>query len=210
MVLNFTDLIKKHSLVVKGVLHIGGHRGTEIQSYLDNKIENVLLFEPLSNNFQFLSEKIKNTNYNAMQIALGNFNGNMEMFVEDANSSMSSSLLKPKLHLKQYPHIVFTRKEDVSVKKLDDVEFNRDDYNMINIDVQGYELEVFKGSIKTLKHIDIIYTEINKAELYENCVQIDELDSFLSEHNFKRFDTDWIGGTWGDALYIKQDLKESK
>ncbi len=77
-------------------------------------------------------------------------------------------------------------------------------YNFINIDVQGYELEVFKGAVNTLEKIDYIITEVNRAELYKNCVQIEELDSFLSQHGFARDITSWDGDTWGDAFYVKR------
>jgi len=74
---------------------------------------------------------------------------------------------------------------------------------MINIDVQGYELEVFKGSIKSLDYINIIYTEVNRDEVYKNCSKVEELDIFLKDFNFERVLISWDGNTWGDALYIK-------
>ena len=49
----------------------------------------------------------------------------------------------------------------------------KDLYNFINIDVQGYELEVFKGSVEFLKTIDYIMTEVNRDELYKNCPMIE-------------------------------------
>jgi hypothetical protein len=72
------------------------------------------------------------------------------------------------------------------------------------MDVQGYELEVLKGSENTLKGIDYIYTEVNRDELYENNAFIEEIDNFLD--NYTRVATDWSGNTWGDALYIKKRL----
>ena len=75
---------------------------------------------------------------------------------------------------------------------------------MINIDVQGYELEVFKGGSDFLNHIDYIISEVNREELYKGCAMINEVDEYLSNYNFKRVKTCWDGGTWGDALYIKK------
>jgi len=77
-------------------------------------------------------------------------------------------------------------------------------YNFINIDVQGYELEVFKGGKKTLESIDYIMTEVNRDEVYKNCPRIEELDTYLSTYGFERVETTWDGGTWGDAFYIKK------
>jgi hypothetical protein len=90
------------------------------------------------------------------------------------------------------------------MNKLDNISFDREYFNMINIDVQGYELEVFKGGVNTLETVDYIMTEVNRAEVYENCPLIEELDDFLNKFNFTRVETTWDGVTWGDALYIKK------
>ena len=68
------------------------------------------------------------------------------------------------------------------------------------VDTQGYELEVFKGAINTLKHIDFIFCEVNRAEVFEGCAQIGELDAFLADQGFKRVETEWHGGDFGDSL----------
>ena len=72
------------------------------------------------------------------------------------------------------------------------------------MDVQGYELEVLKGGIKTLENIDYVYCEVNRDEVYENNALIQEIDEFLSSYDLVRVETDWMGGTWGDAFYINQ------
>jgi len=121
---------------------------------------------------------------------------------------MSTSLLKPSIHLEQYPHIKFNESIEVEVTTLDilaeEDEIVPEDFNFMNIDVQGYELEVMKGASKFLPHIQFIYCEVNRAEVYEGCPMVEEIDQFLSEYNFERVDTNWAGDTWGDALYIKR------
>jgi hypothetical protein len=92
----------------------------------------------------------------------------------------------------------------VEMKKLNDIDINFTLYNMINIDVQGYELEVFKGSTDILHNIDYIISEVNRDEVYQNCTKVDDLDIFLSKYNFIRVETSWDGNTWGDALYVKR------
>jgi len=73
----------------------------------------------------------------------------------------------------------------------------------MNIDVQGFELEVLRGAKKTLKNIKWIMTEVNRDEVYENCCMVDEIDNFLLPYGLRRVETDWAGNTWGDALYVK-------
>ena len=111
--------------------------------------------------------------------------------------------LTPGTHLHQYPHIKFNSTESVPITKLDLISFERDKMNFINIDVQGYELEVFKGATETLKTIDYIMTEVNRDEVYVGCAKVNELDLFLHDYGFKRLETTWDGVTWGDAFYAK-------
>jgi FkbM family methyltransferase len=205
MLLNFKNVVEKYNMSINGVLHIGAHYGQEHHLYESINIPNITYFEPLKKTFEVLKQNVgaKAILHN---IALGNENKNIEMFVETVNRGMSSSILEPSLHLQQYPQIVFTDKENVVMKKLDDVIDNSNkEYNFINIDVQGYELEVFKGGVKTLENIDYIISEVNRAEVYKNCVHVDELSEFLEKFNFELVEVSWAGGTWGDALYVKKN-----
>ena len=196
------DIISQYKSKISGVLHIGGHVGQEYNCYKQNNITNIIFFEPLWNNYIRL---ISNVGKECIvyNMALGNANSEIEMYVEDKNDGMSSSILEPKHHLIQYPHITFDKKEKVIMKKLDDVAYNRENYNLINIDVQGYELEVFKGAINTLKNIDFIIAEISVEELYSNCVLENELNKFLNDNNFFMKERRLATDTWGEAFYIK-------
>ena len=209
MLLSLDYLKDSFSLDIKGVLHIGAHHGQEYQIYKKHNIKNLVFFEPLSNNFAKLKTNIVETStVKLVNKALGNQNTTVKMYVESANQGQSSSVLKPNLHLKQYPHITFDKTEMVEMVKLDDFceTLNVNDYNMINMDVQGYELEVLKGAENFLQHIDYIVSEVNRAPLYKGNVLVEELDEFLSDKGFTRVVTDWQGGTWGDALYVKEKI----
>ena len=206
MIIELKDILKYYGKPVKGVIHIGAHYGQEYDAYVPNGVKNMMFFEPLTANYEKLINKVGGKpGVTTYQLALGNIHGRQEMFVEGANHGMSSSLLNPKLHLEYYPHIEFTDKEMVEITRLDDIPFDRSLYDMINIDVQGYELEVFKGGLKTLRHIDIVYTEINTKEVYEGCAMRDELDNFLGRLGFVReLDSQLFNDAWGDAVYFKR------
>jgi len=192
----------KYGFDIRGVIHIGAHHGQENVIYEELKIQNRIFFEPIKSNFDVLRKNISDDHI-LVNKALGNSNKQVKMFRENNNQGQSSSILKPKVIKNQYPWIKFESEEVVEMIKLDDVEFDRKKFNFINIDVQGYELEVFKGAQKTLDSVDYIISEINREELYENCTQIEELEEFLSKYNFKLVETNWGGGTWGDAIFIK-------
>lgn len=202
MLLNLYSIVNKYNMKINGVLHIGAHFGEENDVYNNLGIEKRIFFEPLSSNFRVLKNNI-GENYTLMNIALGNENKKISMNVETANSGQSSSILNPILHLIQYPHIKFETTEDVDMKRLDDLDIDLSSFNFINIDVQGYELEVFRGAEKTLHNIDYIMSEINRDEVYQNCARIEQLIDFLSPYGFELVEQTWDGGTWGDGFFIK-------
>ena len=188
---------------ISGVIHIGAHYGEEVSNYVNLGINNIVLFEPLEENFEILKNNVSNlnANINGYCAALGNKNQDVNMFLS-SNNLESSSILKPKIHLDLHPDVFFSREQSVEMKRLDDFSFK--DYNFMNLDVQGYEMEVLKGAEKTLEYIDYLYCEVNRDEVYEGNAYIGEIDECLSNYKMRRVETSWwCDGPWGDALYIK-------
>jgi FkbM family methyltransferase len=205
MILSFTTMVKKYSMDIKGIIHIGAHRGQEIEEYVDNGIQDIIMFEPVSLNFNILEKRMAdvNANISAYQVALGNEEKNVTMYLSD-NDLISSSVLRPKVHLQLHPGVGFPGTEEVEMKRLDSFAEETQNFNFINMDVQGYELEVLKGGAETLKHVDYVYCEINRDELYEGNAFVEDLDEFLSGYSMERVETDWAGTLWGDALYVRK------
>jgi FkbM family methyltransferase len=205
------ELIQRYNLSIRGVIHIGAHTGQEYPEYAQCGIKHMMFFEPLVHSYKELQKYLATfappndrlEGVETFNMALGNEVGVREMYVETFNHGMSSSLLRPKAHLQMYPRIVFHKRELVRVNKLDNIDFDCSLFNMINIDVQGFELEVFRGAAMTLDHIDVIRSEINMEEMYEGCVLVYSLDLFLACHGFKRVLTDDGPKRWGEAIYLK-------
>lgn len=207
MLLSFNSLIRKYNINVTGVIHVGGHIGQEMETYKKNNVENLIVFEPQKAPFQKLTDVVNSIgfdNINLINKALGSSCATVEMTCND--DGLCSSILNPKHVLEQYPNIIFDRKETVEMVTMDSVIRKNHSYNFLNMDTQGYELEVLKGAKNTLKTIDCVYTEVNNTEVYEDNALIEDIDDFLKGYNMVRVETDWMGGTWGDAFYIKQDL----
>jgi FkbM family methyltransferase len=201
MILNLSELKNKYAMQINGVIHIGAHFGEEHQTYKTLGIDNIVYFEPVKKTFNILSERVKDaTLYN---YALGNENKMIEMFIEEADAYGCSSILKPSSN---YSNVAFSPNELVEMKRLDD--FNFTGYNFLNIDVQGYEYEVLKGSQKTLENVDYIICEINRETPdkqldYIGATTINKIIELLSPYGFELLEQNWAGISWGDGLFVK-------
>ena len=198
---------------VTGVIHVGAHHGQEHARYLRAGARKIIYFEPVPKIFDILAENIKKTQeisdsmcetvlYNC---ALGNDNKSIEMFVESFDRYGCSSVLEPSSN---YSHIPFSKSKNIQMRKLDDI-VSDDVFNFLNIDVQGYELEVLKGSTRVLDNIEYIMCEINretpKKKLdYKNASLVEEVCEFLSDYGFILVEENWAGVSWGDGFFIKQ------
>ena len=147
--ISLKGLTEKYNMDVKGVIHIGAHRGRNIIEYIDIGVQDIVVFEPLLDNFNILEQNLSKLNANIIghQVALGSEEKKVTMYLS-SNDTQSSSILKPKVHLTHHPDVSFDGREEVEVKLLDS--YNIENCNFIVIDVQGYELEVFKGGKETL------------------------------------------------------------
>ena len=109
--------------------------------------------------------------------------------IYNSKNSVSSSLKKINpIHTNADPKSKIIGTEIVKVKKLDDIFNNYYKKNkniLLKIDTQGYEYEVLKGSIKALKHINLIQVELSLINLYKNQVNWLEVLNFLEKKNFR-------------------------
>ena len=211
--LNLNHLKNKYSLDVKQIAHIGAHKGQEVEDYKKNfKNVKIYLFEPQLNLFEYLKLNFgKDSNISLFNFALGSSNKISSMYMAD-NEGQSSSFLKPKHHLIEHPEIKFLEKKlTFEIKVLDELGIT--DIDLLNIDTQGFELEVLKGSVNILsKDVKYIILEVNKKEVYEGCPHVRDIDIFLKQYGFIRTDTQYWDGSysWGDAFYIKKELVSFK
>jgi FkbM family methyltransferase len=201
MILDLEQLVTEYKCNINGVLHVGAHHGQEYSVYKKLQINPIIFIEALPHTYDILVNNVP-TSCLCINTAIGNNTGNVDMFVDVANTGGSSSVLKPKMHLQQYPHITFPHKITVPITKIDLLDIPI--CNFINMDIQGYELEALKGAFTYLKNVDYIMLEVNRDEVYEHCAHVDEVDAFLKDYSFIRVQTHWAGGTWGDAFYIKK------
>ena len=191
---------------IEGIIHVGAHTAEELDYYVSNGYTKVIWVEANPAHWTLIEEKIKQHK----DMKLGRFAASSTTG-EKATlklNGISSSILKMGSHKEKYPNSEGTETVEVDLVSTDDwIEANiieRRDFNMLNIDVQGYELEALKGMTNQLKHIDIIYTEVNYEHLYKDGALINEIDDFLTTYDFKRVATESVKNMgWGEGLYVR-------
>jgi len=205
MLMNLKELVKKYDMDIKGVYHIGANTGQELDTYHELGIELVTMFEPNQRCVDIVNNRIRDENfpigYTINQCALGDMDMDEVTLYDSSNGSQSASILKPKAHLIQHPNVKFNGSFTAPMRQLD--MFNDGISNFINIDVQGFELQVFNGGMNVLNNIDYIMTEVNYQEIYEECTDYNWLVAYMNNLNFDLVSEYNTGHGWGDALFIK-------
>lgn len=205
MLIPFHDIIRKYGKP-KGVIHIGAHLLEERKDYISANLDNTIWIEANSELYKIVTRQISETemilNYAVSDIS------NEIVTLYCTNNSQSSSILPLGLHKTYYPHITISHTQNIVTQRMDDIiskySINLENYNFINVDIQGVELKALRGFGDLLSRIDFVYTEVNREYLYENCDLINDMDDYLLNFNFVREQTAWTDSGWGDALYIKR------
>ncbi|MCC6228122.1 MAG: FkbM family methyltransferase [Phycisphaerales bacterium] len=211
MDLSLPEIMREYRLSIRGVIHVGAHLGQEAGVYRECGIGRQLWIEPQPDIFARLCASLpESLLVKAVNVACGEAPGVATMHVLSGNEGKSNSLLEPKLHLQKWPEFQPGAKIDVAVKRLDDVieeqGLRGEDFNLICIDTQGFELPVLRGATRQLTKVDALVCEVSAVELYKGGTLVRDLDAFLCERGFLRVKTKWASGCSGDALYVRRGL----
>ena len=208
MLIPFTelqDLLTINNIIVTGCFHIGAHNCEELPMYNDLGVsnENMIWIDGIKDKVDQATDRGIPNVYNVII----SDKDDEDVVFNISNNCHSSSILEFGTHTEVHPWVVFVDKiygKTLTINSFfDRNNIDGSKYNFWNFDIQGAELMALHGAGDYIKYVDVMYLEVNEKELYKNCGLIDELDSFLSRHNFKRVITKMTEYGWGDAIYIK-------
>jgi FkbM family methyltransferase len=204
VLLELDGLVRTFGMRPTGVLHLGAHEGEEAGIYERCGIDRVVWVEGNPELVERLRARVAPRGHDVCQALLSDVEGEVVSF-HVTNSSQSSSILELGTHRASHPDIHVTHTLELATTTVDSLSSEHDfaGLNFMNLDLQGAELKALRGAIRSLCHIDYVYTEVNKEPVYQGCALIGELDGFLGEQGFRRVATTWTPEAWGDALYVR-------
>lgn len=173
---------------MSGVIHIGAHRGEEIDDYAQQGLSPILCFEPIHGLFA------PRDGVTWIHTALGDRDAMTELHIpyhigDAALDTQSASMLR--LIPERATEIGWTPTH-ATVVTVPMLRFARwAQYNPdlasscphLVIDVQGFELQVLKGFGKWLDNINTAIIECSSPPLYEDGADASEVIAYLAQFN---------------------------
>jgi FkbM family methyltransferase len=178
------------------ILDVGAERGRTAREFVELfNPEFIGLVEPRPEMEPLLRKLDGNFSKKIFMCALGRQRGRAKMRI--LSSEASSTLLEPAEGLgRHYPGFDFSLKKtiDVEVRTLDDIfhDCEIESLDLLKIDVEGFELEVFSGGENALAKTRLVVSEMVFFEAHKNRPQFGDVYQFLHEAGFELCATfDW-------------------
>ena len=197
----------------KGVLQVGASSGQEVGYFVERGISHGAFVEPLDGPFSVLRERCAgHQDFLPVQALCGSRDGDTVDFHLATNNGESSSILKPRRHLTDYPFVGFHHVVKMQTFTLDRILLaiasQRPDIvaamDLLFMDAQGAELKILQGANAALHQVRYIYTEVGMGGGYEGDVPLEDLIAFLKTYGFRIADLETNPEGWGNALFVKR------
>jgi FkbM family methyltransferase len=205
---SFAEWVEDFKLDCGPTIHVGAHYAQERQVYEDLDCTPVLWFEANPESVKIALENLANfPNQKMVSKALWSQRGEIRTLFLAGSETSSSSLLEPYLISASHPEVRRISELTIETSTLDwELQNLRSTtiYRTLVLDVQGAELEVLKGAVKTLESIKYIVSEVSNLELYRDSARMTELVHFLESKGFSFIASNLDRSTgWGDGLFAR-------
>lgn len=190
------------------IVHVGAHNAEELEEYKLAGWGPVTWIEAQPQKAAQLLNRIP-SNHRLIEAAVWDVSG-VDLNLNIMTNTESTSLLNLGTHSAEHPTVHLSHTIPVKTKTLGELLSGSPAPELIALDIQGVELRAMKGYGSAISEVKWIYCEVNKAELYEECCLISEIDEYLSHFGFRRAVTRWTTHKWGDALYENRNLVGSR
>lgn len=178
---------------VKNIIDVGGHHGEFYNAFIKNKInfDSYLIFEPFPESFSIIEEIHDNrvTKYN---IGIGHEKSTLEFNVSEWETSNTFSKVNQNTFKNKFKKLIYksepySSKLEIQIDSLDNICLEmKKSFDVLKIDVEGFELNVLKGANILLKSdlINYIVIEFQKEGSYVG-YSPSEVEQYLDDMGFK-------------------------
>tara|TARA_B110000196_G_scaffold260987_1_gene232364 strand:- start:271 stop:984 length:714 start_codon:yes stop_codon:yes gene_type:complete len=189
------EKLVKDIRVPETIIDIGSNKGQFIlliEKLFPNKM--VYSFEPIKEMIDKQKKFFKyKKNIIFHNLALGSSITSKDFLI--TNRMDSSSFLKIAEDKNESKKYLIKEKRNIKISTLDSILLNEKISRpiLIKMDVQGYELEVLKGSNDLLKKTDYLLLEVSENEMYQNQPTEKIIIKYLKDLNFDIFKAnEWL------------------
>lgn len=180
------------TMPIRTIIDVGANSGQFAKNILEHfPGATVYCFEPLPEPFSHLTNWAKTTGGKVItcNLALGNEEKQVEMFLHENHTPSSSLLETTKLTEEYYPFTRGQKKIMVRQTTLDNafVEMKADLFSdiLIKLDVQGYEDRVISGASETFAKASACILEISLDTLYKGQASFKDLITKLDSLGYQ-------------------------
>jgi 2-O-methyltransferase len=196
-------------VIIDAGAHVGGDSIEMCRFY---KGSTVHAFEPISEIYTLLKHNTRRyKRIYCHNLALSNKDGKQIMYISSGASDGSSSLMQPLDHLKDHPDVYFDLSKFVTTQTLDAwaAALNLDHIDFLWLDMQGFELEMLKASIKILPTVRVVHMEVSTRPTYQGVPLYGEVKAWMESIGFK-VEVEAIPKGWdmGNVLFVREKLNK--
>ena len=207
--INYVGSFERLNVGVKGVIHVGMYDFVEHYCYTKLVGDKVIGVEANKFVYDTMSKPIADRcGYLSFNECVYSEDGlEKQFFLANDCSTLNpveySDHLSMKLRGGSYV--------DVTTKKLSTlIEENNIDmnqYDFLNIDAEGAELEILKGFEDNLKYINMIFLETSLDDRNNTGASHDVIVEWLKERNFSlaEMSDSYQDERWGDSIFLRND-----
>jgi FkbM family methyltransferase len=145
----------------------------------------IVSFEPQAAAYENLKRRAHgDPSWECRQVAVGAAAGVVTLNISE-NSSSSSLLEMDRRHVAAAPTSRYVSKEQATMISLDESQLlEPGERALLKADVQGFELEVFRGSERTFERVELVEVELSLVPLYGGAPLFPEVHEHLRERGF--------------------------
>lgn len=212
MLIPYKGILEKYNINPTGVLHIGAHWGEECHDYYQNGVERTIWVEANPECMMNLIDNLRPyPDHLIFNDCISDVDGQEAVLHISNNEGQSSSILELGHHKIAHPEVHYISDIKCKTKRIDTLfqqnKLNIEEYQFVNIDLQGLELQALISIGELLHKVKYLYLEINELPLYISGALIKEVDEYVRKFGFVGKDKVMAGNFgWGDKFYINENL----